>query len=157
MPHLVSLIKEYTKKWKTETFISTDVSKFDEYYDDVYLSLTCSGTASLEIAKRNIPQIVIYKLNYFTEMLFKPFVRVKYANIINMISDQMIIPEIVNSDLNKSNLISCFLELFNSKQNQEIQINLINIYIKEIVKEFSPYEVSVNRIKKLINLSSKAN
>ncbi len=157
LPHLVSLIKENTKFWKTEIIISTDSSKFDHYYDDVYLSITCSGTASLEIAKRNIPQIVIYKLNYFTEILFRPFVKVKYANLINIISGQMIIPEIVNSNLNKSNLMSCFLNLFNSKQNQEIQINSINIYIKEIVKDFSPYEVSVNRIKKLINLSSKAN
>ena len=150
LPHLVSLIKECTKKWKTETLISTDVSKFDEYYDDVYLSLTCSGTASLEIAKRNIPQIVIYKLNYFTEMLFKPFVRVKYANIINIISDQMIIPECINSNLNERKLLDSFTSLFNSKTNQETQINLINIYIKEIVKEFSPYEVSINRINELI-------
>ncbi len=156
LPHLSPLIKECIKGWKTETVVSTDVSKFNDYYDDVYLSLTCSGTASLEIAKRNIPQIVIYKLNYFTEILFKPFVRVKYANIINIISDQMIIPEVVNSKLNKRKLLDTFLNLLNSKKNQENQINSINIYIKEIVKEFSPYEVSVNRINKIINLSSKA-
>ncbi len=157
LPHLISSIKEYTKEWNTEVLLSTDISKFDDYYDDVYLSITCSGTASLEIAKRNIPQIIIYKLNYFTEILFKPFVRVKYANIINIISDQMIIPEVINSNLSKSKLLDSFLNLFNSKTNQENQINSINIYIKEIVKEFSPYEVSVNRIKKLLNFSSKAN
>ena len=157
LPHLVSLISEQTKEWKTETFISTDIDQFDDYYNDVYLSVTCSGTASLEIAKRNIPQIVIYKLNYFTEILFRPFVRVKYANIINIISDQMIIPEIVNSNLNKRKLLDIFLNLFNSKENQEEQINSINIYIKEIVKEFSPYEESVNRINKIVNPSSKAN
>ena len=100
MPHLVSLIKENSKQWKTETIVSTDMSKFDEYYEDVYISITCSCTA-LEIAKRNIPQIVIYKLNYFTEILIKPFVRVKFANLINIISNQMIIPEVVNSNLNE--------------------------------------------------------
>ena len=157
LPHLVSLIKEFTKEWKTETLISTEISKFDDYYDDVYLSITCSGTAALEIAKRNIPQIVIYKLNYFTEILFKPFVKVKYANIINIISNQMIIPEVVNSNLNERNLLNSFLNLLNNKKNQENQINLINIYLKEIVKEFSPYDVSVDRINKLISLSSKAN
>ncbi len=157
LPHLVSLIKEFTKEWKTETLISTEISKFDDYYDNVYLSITCSGTASLEIAKRNIPQIVIYKLNYFTEILFKPFVKVKYANIINIISNQMIIPEVVNSNLNERNLLNSFLNLLNNKKNQENQINLINIYLKEIVKEFSPYDVSVDRINKLISLSSKAN
>ncbi len=157
LPHLESFIKKSIKEWKTETIVSTDVSKFDDYYDDVYISLTCSGTASLEIAKRNIPQIVIYKLNYFTEILFKPFVKVKYANIINIISGQMIIPEVLNSNLNKRKLLDVFLNLFNNRKNQENQINSVNIYINEIVKEFSPYEVSVKRINKLFNLSSTAN
>ena len=157
LPHLVSLIRELTKEWKTETLISINTSKFDDYYDDVYLSVTCSGTAALEIAKRNIPQIVIYKLNFFTELIFKPFVKVKYASIVNIISNQMIIPEVVNSNLNERELLNCFLNLFNSRKNQENQINLINTYIKEIVKEFSPYEVGVNRILKLVNPSSKAN
>jgi len=157
LPHLVSLIKENTKQWKTETIISTDMSKFDEYYEDVYISITCSGTASLEIAKRNIPQIVIYKLNYFTEILIKPFVRVKYANLINIISNRMIIPEVVNSNLNEKKLLNIFLNLFNDRKKQETQINSINMHLKEIVNDFSPYDVSVNRINKLINLSSKAN
>ncbi|MDC3023817.1 hypothetical protein OA170_02945, partial [Pelagibacteraceae bacterium] len=157
LPHLVSLIKENTKQWKTETIISTDMSKFDEYYQDVYISITCSGTASLEIAKRNIPQIVIYKLNYFTEILIKPFVRVKYANLINIISNQMIIPEVVNSNLNEKKLLNIFLNLFNDRKKQETQINSINMYLNEIVNDFSPYDVSVNRINKLINPSSKAN
>ncbi len=157
LPHLATLIKENTKQWKTETIISTDMSKFDEYYEDVYISITCSGTASLEIAKRNIPQIVIYKLNYFTEILIKPFVRVKYANLINIISNQMIIPEVVNSNLNEKKLLNIFLNLFNDRKKQETQINSINMYLKEIVNDFSPYDVSVNRINKLINPSSKAN
>ena len=119
--------------------------------------ITNSCTASLEIAKRNIPQIVIYKLNYFTEILIKPFVRVKYANLINIISNKMIIPEVVNSNLNEKKLLNIFINLFNDRKKQENQINSINMHLKEIVNDFSPYDVSVNRINKLINPSSKAN
>jgi len=151
LPHLLSLIKKCTKHWKTETVIITDMNKFDHYYKDVYLSITCSGTATLEIAKRNIPQIIIYKLNYFTEILLKPFVKVKYANLINIISNKMIIPEVINSNLNEKKLLSSFLYLLNNSRNQQNQIKSINIYLKEIVNEFSPYEVSVERINKLIN------
>ncbi len=157
LPHLVSLIKENTKLWKTETIISTDIDRLDYYYDDVFLSITCSGTATLEIAKRNIPQIIIYKLNYFTELLFKPFIKVKYANLINIISNKMIIPEVINSNLNKKKLLNTFLSLLNSTTDQERQIKNINVYLKEIEKEYSPYKLSVDRINELINLSSKAN
>ncbi len=157
LPHLLSLLKDNTKLWKTKTIISTDINNFDYYYKDVLMSITCSGTASLEIAKRNIPQIVIYKLNYFTEILLKPFIRIKYANIINIISNKMIIPEVVNSNLNKKNLLNSFSNLLYSNKNQINQIESVNLYLKEIVKEFSPYKVSVDRIKELISLSSKAN
>ena len=157
LPHLLSLVRKNTKLWKTKTIISTDINNFDYYYRDVSISITCSGTASLEIAKRNIPQIIIYKLNYFTEILLKPFIRIKYANLINIISNKMIIPEVVNSNLNKKNLLSSFSNLLNCDENQINQVNSVNIYLKEIVKEFSPYKVSVDRIKELINPSSKAN
>ena len=150
LPHLLETITKNTKKWKTETIISIDQSKFDDYFNDVLLSITCSGTASLEIAKRNIPQLVIYKLNFFTELLLRPIIKVKYINLINIISNKMIIPEIINSNLNSTNLLNAFLILSNSNQNQNEQINEINKYLNEIVKDFSPYDVSVDRIKKLI-------
>ena len=69
----------------------------------------------------------------------------------------MIIPEVVNSNLNEKKLLNIFLSLFNDRKKQEIQINSINMHLKEIVNDFSPYDVSVNRIDKLINPSSKAN
>ena len=81
----------------------------------------------------------------------------KYANLINIISNQMIIPEVVNSDLNEKKLLNIFLNLFNDRKKQETQINSINMYLNEIVNDFSPYDVSVNRINKLINPFSKAN
>jgi hypothetical protein len=69
----------------------------------------------------------------------------------------MIIPEVVNSNLNEKKLLNIFLNLFNDRKKQETQINSINMHLKEIVNDFSPYDVSVNRINKLINPSSKAN
>ena len=69
----------------------------------------------------------------------------------------MIIPEVVNSNLNEKKLLNIFLNLFNDRKKQKKQIKSINMYLKEVVKDFSPYDVSVNRINKLINPSSKAN
>ena len=60
---------KYLKSRKRLVNEVKSLNLFDEYYDDVFISLTCSGTASLEIAKRNIPQIVIYKLNFYKSIL----------------------------------------------------------------------------------------
>ena len=150
MPHLIDKIKNKTSKWKTETVISSEIETYEEYYNDVFISVTCSGTASLEIAKRNIPQIIIYKLNFLTELILKFLVKVKNACIINIISKKIIIPEIVNSNLSNRNLINAFEILLNNNNFRNEQIKNINYYLPTIEKKESPYEISVKKILSLI-------
>ena len=150
LPHLTSLIKDKTSTWKTETFISDEIDKFDGYYDNVFISITCSGTASLEIAKRNIPQIVIYKLNFTTELILRLFVKVKNACLLNIISNKMIIPEIINSNLTKKNLVNSFDKLLNDKNFRDKQINKVNYYLSNIESNQSPFDISAKRIMSLI-------
>ncbi len=150
LPHLIDRIKLKTKKWKTDTIITTSTKQFEKYYNDVLISITCSGTASLEIAKRNIPQIVIYKLNIFTEFILKTFVKIKNACLLNIISDKTIIPELTNSNLNKKNLISEFDKLINNESLQIDQLKMVNEYLPEIETKISPFTISANRIKSLL-------
>ena len=99
MPHLENKIKKRTKNWQIKTTISTNNKIIENLFLRTKLAVVCSGTATLEIAKRNIPQLIIYKLNFFTEMILKFFINVKYANIINIMEKKMIIPELLNSKL----------------------------------------------------------
>ncbi len=150
LPHLYDTIKEKTYSWKTKTVITKQIDEFDKYYDQVFISITCSGTATLEIAKRNIPQIIIYKLNYFSELILKSFVNVKFACILNIVSKKYIIPEVVNSNLTKKNLISKFELLLNNKKSRNKQISDINYYLPSIESNESPYDISAKRILKII-------
>ena len=150
LPHLIDKIKLKTKKWKTETLITTSSLQSEKCYDDVCISITCSGTASLEIAKRNIPQLVIYKLNILTELILKTFVKVKKACLLNIISDKIIIPELTNSKLNRKNLIREFDKLLNNENLQIDQINLVNKYLPELETKTSPFVIGANRIKSLL-------
>jgi lipid A disaccharide synthetase len=70
LSHLVDKLTHLTKDWKIETIISVNNEKNEKLYNDVFISVTCSGTASLEISKRLIPQIVFYKLNFLTYFIF---------------------------------------------------------------------------------------
>ena len=149
LPHLTKIITKKTSKWKTKTIILDNFEKFDHYYEDVFISITCSGTASLEIAKRNIPQIVIYKLNFMTELILKFFVKVKYACLINIISKKMIIPEVLNSKLSNKSLIKTFVKIINDENYRLDQINNVNSFMPIITANKSPYEISS---KKILNL-----
>jgi len=59
-----------------------------------------SGTVSLQISNSNIPSIIIYKLSFINFMIFKLLVNVKFVNIINIINDKEIIPELLQKECN---------------------------------------------------------
>ncbi len=59
-----------------------------------------SGTVSLQICNFNVPSIIIYKLSFINFMIFKMLVNVKFANIINIINNREVIPELLQKECN---------------------------------------------------------
>ena len=59
-----------------------------------------SGTISLQISSANIPSIIIYKLSFINFMIFKLLINVRFANIINIINDKEVIPELLQKECN---------------------------------------------------------
>ena len=151
LPHLVDKLSHLTKDWKIETIISVNIEKNEKLYNNVFISVTCSGTASLEISKRLIPQIVLYKLNFLTYFIFSFLVKVRFANILNILSKKMIIKEVVNKNLNKKNLLEAFDILLNDKKFRDKQILEIQKHLPEIQSKINPYDVCEKRIFEIIS------
>ena len=59
-----------------------------------------SGTVSLEICNAKVPSIIIYKINYVNYLIMKSLVKVKFANIINIINKREVIPELLQNECN---------------------------------------------------------
>ena len=154
LPHLVDKLNHLTKDWKLETVISINNEKNEKLYNDVFISVTCSGTASLEISKRLIPQIVFYKLNFLTYFIFSFLVCIRFANILNILSNKMIIKEIINRDLNKENLLEAFSILLNSQDFRDKQILQIRKYLPEIQSKTNPYDICEKRITEIISTTT---
>ena len=146
LPHLEKIISVYVDRWKIKTIITTDKILIEKYYLISKFALVCSGTASLEIAKRKIPQLVIYKLNFLTEIILKKFVKVRYANIINIIANKMIVPELTNSSLTKKKFIKYFVNLITDFDSNEKQIIAINSYLKQIETKQPPFTIAAKKI-----------
>ena len=151
LPHLEKNIKCFVSEWKIKIIVSSDTKIIEENYKKTSKALVCSGTASLEIAKRNIPQLVIYKLNFFTEFFGKIFIKVKFANIINIIENFNVIPEITNSNLNHKNFLTEFKNLINNNKANKIQINNINKSLNSLKVNEPPYKLVSKKIINYIN------
>ena len=63
-----------------------------------------SGTVSLQVCNSNVPSIIIYKLSFINFMIFKLLVNVKFANIINIINNKEVIPELLQNKCNANEI-----------------------------------------------------
>jgi lipid-A-disaccharide synthase len=67
-------------------------------------ALVTSGTATLETALFGVPEVVCYKGGAVSFAIAKKLVKVKYISLVNLIMDREIVKELIQSELNESNL-----------------------------------------------------
>ena len=82
-----------------------------------------SGTVSLQISSLNIPSIIIYKLNFINFMIFKFLVNVKFANIINIINNKEIIPELLQNECNAKEICRTVIYFLKKPELIKKQLN----------------------------------
>lgn len=58
-------------------------------------ALAASGTITLELAIAKTPHVIAYKVNPFSAFVFKFLTKTKYVNLINVLLDQEVVPELL--------------------------------------------------------------
>ncbi len=84
-------------------------------------ALTTSGTATLETALFDVPQVVCYKGSEVSYQIAKRIVDVKYISLVNLIAGKAIIPELIQSNLTTVRLIRELRALFDEKNRERIK------------------------------------
>jgi len=95
-------------------------------------AVTKSGTISLEICNAKIPSIIIYKMGRINFFIIKMLVKVKFANIINIASNEEVIPELLQSKCNSKTIYNTVDKLLADKEILKKQIEKT----QEIIKNF---------------------
>tara|TARA_B100000767_G_scaffold258308_1_gene266902 strand:- start:331 stop:1461 length:1131 start_codon:yes stop_codon:yes gene_type:complete len=104
-----------------------------------------SGTVSLEICNANVPSIIIYKINMINYMITKSLVKVKYANIINIINNKEIIPELLQGECNAK-------EIYNSVNYLLSHPNLLKSQLDDIDKTLKNIRLDSSSSEKVANI-----
>jgi lipid-A-disaccharide synthase len=105
-------------------------------------ALVTSGTATLETALFEVPQIVCYKGSWISYQIGKRLINVKYISLVNLIMDHEVVKELIQDELTVDNL---------KTQLQEILSN--ELHKKEILKN---YKALIDVLSKGGNASRKA-
>lgn len=68
-------------------------------------ALVTSGTATLETALLNVPEVVCYEGSQISYEIAKRLIRhIKYISLVNLIMDHLVVKELIQKDLNYKNL-----------------------------------------------------
>ncbi len=103
---------------------------YDQTYPllaNAYAAIVCSGTATLEAALFNVPQVVCYRANPVSIAIAKAIVsrRIRYISLVNLIADQTVVTELIQNDFNAARLEKEFQQITTDDANR---IRIFNQY-----------------------------
>ncbi|MFN7014815.1 MAG: lipid-A-disaccharide synthase, partial [Bacteroidia bacterium] len=82
-------------------------------------ALVTSGTATLETALFNIPEVVCYTGGTISYYIARALIKVKYISLVNLIMDKELVKELIQHDFNVATLNKELNKLLNDKNYRE--------------------------------------
>jgi lipid-A-disaccharide synthase len=84
-------------------------------------ALVASGTATLETALFNVPQVVCYRGSFITYYLIKLMIKVKYISLVNLILDRPFVEELIQKEFTKTKIKASLTALLDDKNEETIK------------------------------------
>ena len=109
-----------------------------------------SGTVSLEICNAKVPSIIIYKMNFLNFLIVKMLVKIKFANIINIINDEEIIPELIQKDCNAKEIYNSVVYFLKNPELMNKQIDYCEETLTKIRSKTSSSDEASSVLKKFL-------
>lgn len=157
----VETVKDKIEKaiahWKVPVLIVTgEMARYDAFAAST-MALAASGTVSLELAMAGTPHIIAYKMNKLTGWLAGYLLRkkIKYVNLINILSDEQIIPECLQD---ACNLDKIMLELDKLQgQGGKVQMQKARKALEMLGagEALTPSQKAAKEVLKIIKASTK--
>ncbi len=83
-------------------------------------ALVCSGTATLETALLNCPQVVVFRFSKLSYFIGKLLIKVKYISLVNLILNKPVLEELIQDEFNESKIVSALSKILNGPKRLEM-------------------------------------
>ncbi|MDP9128112.1 MAG: lipid-A-disaccharide synthase [Pseudomonadota bacterium] len=119
---LASALREQTRSWPCPvTVVEGDMDKYDAFAAS-RAALACSGTVAIELAMAGLPSITTYKVSDLTALLYGPFIKGSFANLVNIMHNRMVVPELLQHKCTPGSLAEAVQELLTDDAARQAQI-----------------------------------
>ena len=109
-----------------------------------------SGTVSLEICNAKVPSIIIYKINFINFLIMKFLVKVNFANIINIINNKEVIPELLQSECNSKEIYKSVVYFLKNPDFAKKQVDICSRTLDQIRSKTSSGDETVKVLKEYL-------
>jgi lipid-A-disaccharide synthase len=142
------LVQEMAKSLQVR-HIFVDYSQKKMAFSASNFALAKSGTNALEIALYRIPMIIGYKVNFLSYYLIKFLIKIKFANILNLLQNKQIIPELLQQNCNANNFYQLLKNMITQPQVAQQQIEQVAISLQALKTEQDPMLLASQQIMQL--------
>ena len=105
---------------------ANEVDKLKPYlFSAAHMALSKSGTINMELALNFVPQIIGYKVSRITAFFARYLLRfnVKYISPVNLLLNQMLIPEFIQEDFKAEKMFNSALKILENGSTREDMID----------------------------------
>ncbi|WP_454803984.1 lipid-A-disaccharide synthase [Mucilaginibacter phyllosphaerae] len=95
---------------------------FNATYDilaNAEAAIVASGTATLETALFNVPQVVVYKGNAITIGIARMLIKIKFISLVNLIMDKAVVTELIQEDCTAEKITQELNNLLHNAHNRQ--------------------------------------
>lgn len=82
-------------------------------------AMVTSGTATLETALFDVPEVVCYKANKISYIIARQLAKVRFISLVNLIMDREVVKELIQNDLTANNVTNELRSLLASSKRQK--------------------------------------
>ena len=120
--NVAARVRAAVAAWPAKTVVVGNAEKHNAFAASD-AALAASGTVALELAVAGVPMVVTYRVNPLTHALLRRVVKVRYANLVNLILDRLVVPELLQSEATPEKLAAAVLRLVEDKAARAAQIS----------------------------------
>jgi lipid-A-disaccharide synthase len=99
-----SLEEEFYKPFLTQAHIKIIHGATYNILNFAEAAIVTSGTATLETALFNVPEVVCYKASNISYQIAKRLIKIKYISLVNLIMDQEVVKELIQNECNPTQI-----------------------------------------------------
>ena len=137
-------------QWIIPKFIKIESTNPTKALECADIAMIASGTSTIEAAVFGTPMIIIYKMSQVSWWLSKLLVKIKYAGMVNIISNKKIVPELLQNNATPDKLYSTMINLINN----HLSLDKMKADLLLVKSNLQGNGASKNAAKNIIDLTS---